>query len=548
MSNLKSDAYRLLGTFRRDERGGVTTLILPMFILLIFATGLAIDLVRHEAHRSDLQNSLDRGVLAAASLNQTEDVEDIVKAYVNTRLFRDRRRYSDGSQVDSLDIDFGDSNTVGQFSRRIDVVANEDFDTAFLSLVGTPTLKVPARSEAIEGNAWVEVSLALDISGSMSRETVTALDGTTSTRLEVLRGAASTFVDDLLTGETGEFASISLVPYAGHVDAGPFYEELASVTLNNPPNSFSQSPDDEPEPNNDDEEEEETNRAHNFSNCIEFIDSDFNTMDLPPARSRAQVPHFQNFSFEGFSGNEANWGWCPTTSTDPVTGNDEELGILPFSADADALKRRIRSFVGHDGTGGDMAIKWGLGLLAPNTQPLIQGLVEDNVVENRFSDRPGPLRSVAVEKYLIIMTDGRIRYQNRPLASEYDTQEDIDFWAEENTSNRLLAQRTRTELGSGVSFNEYAANLQDDEAERQENFLRLCHIALAFTIGFGFSPTETDSNRAAEVMAGCVATYDGAGNLLLGDPSAYYPAPEAVDLAGAFDNIISQVQSLKLAR
>lgn len=574
MSFPKSDNRKSLGRFCRDESGGVTALMLPMFLLLVVATGLAIDLVRHEAHRADLQNALDRGVLAAAALSQTQDVEETVRQYVDTRVFRKAPRFDDGLPVETVRLQFSGSNNVDQVGRRIAVAANEDFDTAFIGLVGPRILNVPALSEALEGSNWVEVSLALDISGSMAREPATDLNGLPSTRLEAMRQASSAFVDGLLDSNVGGITSISLVPYAGHVNAGPLFAPLFDPST--VPAAVAASQQEVESAEEDSEETDETAetnggnggfvdggdnetivapvRLHNLSSCIEFEDADFQTLDLPPANSRGQVPHFQNFAFEGFSGNEANWGWCPTTNVDPVTGADEDLSILPFSGDAEALKRRIRSFTGHDGTGGDMAIKWGLGLLAPSTQPLISDLATQGIVEQRFSDRPGPLDNAAVEKFLIIMSDGRIRYQNRPLGSAYDTQEEIDEWAQVDDDLRLLSvdRRPLTELGQNASTQQLINNLNADEADRQDNFLELCHLALeqgitVFTIGFGFSPGESGAARAEEVLRGCVSTVDADG-ITIGDPARYFAAPDASALLAAFDNITVQVASLKLAR
>ena len=44
--------------FNVDERGALTPLMLVLFIGIIISTGVALDLVRHDAERSDLQDAL----------------------------------------------------------------------------------------------------------------------------------------------------------------------------------------------------------------------------------------------------------------------------------------------------------------------------------------------------------------------------------------------------------------------------------------------------------------------------------------------------------
>jgi len=59
--------------FLCDENGTVTIFALMMFILMLAAGGIAIDVMRYETQRTQLQYTLDRAVLAAAALNQQED-------------------------------------------------------------------------------------------------------------------------------------------------------------------------------------------------------------------------------------------------------------------------------------------------------------------------------------------------------------------------------------------------------------------------------------------------------------------------------------------
>jgi len=63
---------RLFTNFKRDERGAFSVFIIGIFTTMILVAGAAIDFVRFEAVRSSIQYNLDRAVLAAASMRQTQ--------------------------------------------------------------------------------------------------------------------------------------------------------------------------------------------------------------------------------------------------------------------------------------------------------------------------------------------------------------------------------------------------------------------------------------------------------------------------------------------
>lgn len=452
---------------RVDEDGGMTPLMLVLFTGIVMLTGISIDLIRHEAERSDLQDALDRGVLAAASITQTVDAETTVMDYL------ENRSLTSGSLAHAVTTD----NQLN--SRRVDAAAQFDMSTIFLRMAGLGTLPVPAQAAALQRLQDVEVSLVIDISGSMARE----ISGDTGqSRLAVLRGAASHFIDVILTTAAQPHTTVSLVPYSGQVNAGAMFDHFNS------------------------------SRVHNYASCIEFTDSDFNSAALPGAGSRAQVPHFQWFRFEGNYGHEAEWGWCPSDSR----------AILPFSNDPDALKARINGLVGHDGTGTQIGLKWGLGLLAPSTQPLTEDLVSAGVVDSSFSARPAAYDDPDVLKVVVLMTDGNIRYQQRPKSSAYDSSSERQYWATHQLSSSYAT------LSSSSSRN-------SDENYRVSQFLSLCDRAkeegvVVFTIGFDVSETS----GAYDEMLSCASS------------AGHFYHVEGLELVTAFDQIAATIESLKL--
>ena len=54
----------VLSGFVSDKSGSVTAFTAVIFIMLVVSAGMAVDFMRHEYHRAELQDAVDRGVLA----------------------------------------------------------------------------------------------------------------------------------------------------------------------------------------------------------------------------------------------------------------------------------------------------------------------------------------------------------------------------------------------------------------------------------------------------------------------------------------------------
>jgi len=339
------------GVFRRfkdDADGGITVLTVTTFLLMFVSAGMAVDFMRHEAFRAELQDALDRGVLAAASATQTIDEELTVREFMRTSNFI----------PDDVLLDVQQEHTSGR--RDVSATAGYTFRTYFLKLVGIPTLNVNVKSAAIEEIDKLEISLVLDISGSMRH------DG----RIGNLRTASKEFVTDVL-GHSASSNFINLVPYAGHVNPGPtLFTALGGV------------------------------RDHNDSSCIEFDATDFATTSLLTG-NHAQVPHFHYWPTAPAT---MDWGWCPSDNTSIAVANNV----------ASELHLAIDNIRLHDGTGTMNGLKYGLGLLDPASQSLFSTLVTANEVSDEFVGGPVAWHKDKSQKVIVLMTDGKITDQLRP--------------------------------------------------------------------------------------------------------------------------------------
>lgn len=438
---------RILDRFASDTRGNVAIIVGFLLLPMLVLAGGATDIARYEMYRVQLQDGVDRAVLAAASLSQGMTVQETADEYLKSVPFI--------ADVD-LDVTYGAALN----ERTVTISGHYDMQTGFLPLIGIETLPVFAVATAEERRQQLEISLILDISGSM-------LDNNPS-RINLLRPAAKQFIDAMLTPDTRPYTSISIVPYAGTVNPG----KVAFGIL-------------------------ETVRQHTFSSCIEFNHSS-NHMDyatgMVPFKNRAQVPHFTHNHAGNPSGKE--WSYCPYEAT----------SITYLSNDAAALKARIDSLKLHDGTGTAVAANWGYLLLDPSAQPFISKMAAAGQLPMPFANRPARFNDGETLKVLVLMTDGNISAQERPVQ--------YSFPRPKEGTDSLKKPPYQDATGANNSFK------------------RVCEVAkrngvIIFTIGF--YTTNADLKNCASNV----------GNF-------YNVTGSGINMA--FQSIAANIQSLKLTQ
>lgn len=182
--------------FIRDEAGNITVFSVFMLVLILGITGASVDLMRFEAVRATMQTTMDRAVLAAADLDQKQTPEDVVNDYMT--------KAGLGDVVASISTDSGLN------FRTVEASGKADMGTLFLQMSGIDALTAPAFAVAEEKIANVEISLVLDISGSMRN----------NGRMDNMRPAAQAFVEKVMSEESNGVTTLNLVPFAGSVNPG----------------------------------------------------------------------------------------------------------------------------------------------------------------------------------------------------------------------------------------------------------------------------------------------------------------------------------------
>lgn len=419
----------------RDESGALTEFTMVSFIVILVGAGIGADYMRHEAYRAELQNALDRGTLAAAAFSQTEDPMIVVNEYVNNS-----RRWSSSVRPvvtvfrDPPDDSFFDEDIS---ERSVRASASIDYTTHFLRLlpgIDNDDLRVAVSSGASQRQQRTEITLVLDISLSMEGNDLALGEP----KITVLKREAQAFIDQLLTPETVESTSISIVPFGGHVNPGPFaigmnLTEPTTVPL--PAAEFSPLP-----------------------VCPLFTDAEMSgaaasQIDYTVARPVKDIHHMYR-SDQGGTGS-IDWGWCP----------DADSAIVPLTNDATALKDAIENFKLYAGTGVDPAMKWASFLTSDNSSARIglmaggaalAGIDPDDefaltgLVPARFSARPAPDSDPDTTKIIVFLTDGENTEQN-----------DIDPRLYNGTLAELTANVTAAETDATHPFFELFRNMDE---------------------------------------------------------------------------------------
>ena len=346
-----------LFAFQRDESGAILLLSLMLFVGMVVFGGLAVDLANHERNRTTFQTHLDNAVLAAASLSQVLTPEEIVMSYMT----------SAGLDASKVKVETS-TETIGNIvvGRTVHASMDESIGTYFFRFFDYDTLGMKIESQATERVEDIEISLVLDVSGSMGWS---ASDGS-GIKMNALKTAASDFVDAVLSEAEEGRVSISIIPYAQKVNVGPDLLRQYNAT-----------------------------QEHSYSNCVDFSSQDFDSLAVYPEAEIQRTGHFRNSnrSYPN-QGNKTYGNW--------VCRTDPGFKITPLSSNATELKANIQNLYPDGTTSIEIGAKWGLALLDPSAQEPVSALVSEGIVHPAFSGRPHPHNADNNMKVLVIMTDG----------------------------------------------------------------------------------------------------------------------------------------------
>ncbi|WP_417273024.1 pilus assembly protein TadG-related protein [Celeribacter halophilus] len=318
-ARLKATAkvWRLRRRFTRDEQGSITVLGLFCFVIILLVAGMGLDFMRHEALRVELQNTLDRAVLAATNLRNTNDPKDIVIDYFEKAGLRE---YLNEDEI--VVTPLGDG-------RQVTANVEATIPTYFLKFVSIDDLEMTSHSTAEQGISGLEVALVLDVSGSMN----------SYSRLKNLKSAAKEFTQTIFDNAGSDEVSISIVPYATQVNAGD--DILSTFNLTD---------------------------AHDKSYCLNFEESDFSSIPLTYKNDEDTTRYYeQTLDFDPWYG---DWDDLDEDLTLEVCAPDSSREVLAFTNSQDTIETYITNLYAEGNTSIDLGVKWGAALLDESAQAI----------------------------------------------------------------------------------------------------------------------------------------------------------------------------------
>lgn len=438
--------------FRRDEDGTLIIFSLFIFVMILFVAGMAVDLMRFETNRTALQNTLDGASLAATNLDQERDPVDLVKDIMEKRGYDRNLVIVDPEESYSGDITSPDPGTL--MSRRVTASYDLTVNTFFMPLLGIDTLSTGTSGQAFERVQNVEVSLVLDISGSMS-----------GTKLADLKTSANKFFDEVINEEAEEGAvSVSLVPYNHTVVVpdiildnlttsaavpvpvpAPYTGALATVPFNHP-----------------------------GSKCVRWRDEEMTTTDIDTDYSTLRaVTTTQLLDMMAYYDPSSKSAGPGGSYDRPADENNRRCDptrspILPYQTLKQPLKDHVQAFYAGGNTAIDHGMKWGVALLDPAFRSVVDDLIDNHSFPEKLRDRPYDYDSDASLKVIILMTDG----QN---TGQYDLKPEFKrgasrFWYSEKAGSEEIPDPNNPAIMIDVS-NEYIVDVNaDGTADRDKEW------------------------------------------------------------------------------
>lgn len=397
-ADLRPISARLLSkisNFRSDEGGAIAIFVIFIFVMMIMFGGIAVDVMRFEMRRVSLQQTLDRAVLAASSMQQkTRTPQEITTEWFQV-----------AGLGDELEVDYTPPTVSGISTankRSASASAKVRSYNHFMGWLDVPYIEAPVAAAAAEGIAKVEVVLVLDITGSMDDP---ASSGDTTKKIEALRVAADNFVTIVKGADAKNGVSIGVVPYASQVNIPASLRQKYNATRVSSWNFIA-------------------NQGVPNINCIEVPTSTYTSTGLltslamPMAavadtytgnRATLEVPEpvlptTTNYLAAKDYPPSIQFGprLCTTKADDAATAvNESEYNqVLLPTKDAATVKARIAQLTAAGNTSIAIGMRWGTAIIDQSATNLYTITDSDGKV------RPFQNNDPEVRKIIVLMTDG----------------------------------------------------------------------------------------------------------------------------------------------
>jgi Flp pilus assembly protein TadG len=183
----------MLRSFLKDQTGGVAIPFSLVLVSILAVTGGAADFARLNTIRTQLQQAVDSAALGAAG--SSSDSPD-ARQRAGQNLFRSNQQ---NPCTNDANFSFKED--------QVTVSAECNVETYFLKIIGFNNYTVSAVSVAGYGISGIEISIVVDVSGSMSND------------IGYLRQATESIINEIFGNESNSSRKwVSIVPFGGRVN------------------------------------------------------------------------------------------------------------------------------------------------------------------------------------------------------------------------------------------------------------------------------------------------------------------------------------------
>ncbi len=210
MSRVKHTLLR----FAQSQSGAIAPIFGLMMLVVMVATGVSIDTARGTRISSMAASALDAAALAGAKALRLSDPTDaeltqIVLDYFNTNFHQNDSNVS----VHNLSV------VPNRADNSVQLVANIRVPTTIMAISGKEHMNLTINAAAVFDVKDVEVSMMLDVSGSMS-----------GSKIEDLKLAARDLVEILLPTDVPHSNKVAIAPFSTAVNAGDLAATISNGT------------------------------------------------------------------------------------------------------------------------------------------------------------------------------------------------------------------------------------------------------------------------------------------------------------------------------
>ncbi len=354
-----------IGTFRKDESGSVAIIFGLLATVLFLSVGAAVDIGRWQHARTRTLAAIDAAVLAGGRSFQVNP--DAAKALqVAANVYADNINTRSPVLSDNVAFVAVDNNTA------FTATGNAWIQTPFLKMAkvdklpllnnaGTEFAKaVLPGGGSLNAKTHLEVSVMLDITGSMAGSKLTAM-----------KTAAKDLVDIVVWADQSTYTSrIALVPFSSHVNVATYATAVrgASVSGTATPATYESAVYDRYRITS-------GSSRLSLTTCVSERTGAEAYTDAPPTTARVGRAY----------------GACAPSSSST---------IIPLTNDKTALKNAIDSYSAAGSTAGHLGTAWAWYMISPKWAYLWPE-----------ANRPKSYEAADVKKVIILMTDGEYNTQ-----------------------------------------------------------------------------------------------------------------------------------------